>query len=34
MIFVFKDDDEWWYGEMNGSQGYFPPNYVVKTEKE
>ena len=26
---INKDDPDWWKGEVNGSEGMFPSNYVT-----
>ena len=26
-----KVDNDWWFGEVNGHEGYFPAGYVVET---
>ena len=32
---LFRDNDNWWLGELaDGSQGYFPTNYVTGEESE
>lgn len=29
IVVLFKDNDNWWMGELaNGQQGFFPTNYV------
>jgi len=31
VVEVIKVDDEWWFGLLpNGTEGYFPANYVEK----
>ena len=31
---LYKDNDNWWMGELpDGSQGFFPANYVATGEQ-
>ncbi|CAD5113877.1 DgyrCDS3040 [Dimorphilus gyrociliatus] len=30
---IYKDTDNWWMGEIDGAQGFFPVNYVATPEE-